>query len=82
MYMQNLKRNTTRSYEKMQELRKSTNDFISSLWTEIEENIVTDDPKHKRQLAQEYGLVYIFRRKEKKSLTSKELQRDLIFQFS
>lgn len=82
MYMQNLKRNTTRSYEKMQELRKSTNDFISSLWNEIEENIVTDDPKHKRQLAQEYGLVYIFRRKEKKSLTSKELQRDLIFQFS
>ncbi|MBN2637279.1 MAG: hypothetical protein JXR61_13485 [Prolixibacteraceae bacterium] len=82
MYQQNLKRNTTRSYDKMQELRKQTNDFISQLWNEIEENIKTDSPKIKRQLAQEYGIVYIFRRKEKKTLTSKELQRDLLFDFA
>ena len=81
MYQQNLKRNTTRSYDRMQELRKETNDFISQLWNEIEENIQTDSPKIKRQFAQEYGIVYIFRRKEKKTLTSKELQRDLLFDF-
>jgi len=81
MYQQNLKRNTTRSYDRMQDLRKETNDFISQLWNEIEENIKTDSPKLKRQLAQEYGIVYIFRRKEKKTLTSKELQRDLLFDF-
>ncbi len=82
IFQQNLKKNTTRSYDKMQELRKETNDFISQLWNEIEENIKIDSPKLKRQAAQEYGIVYIFRRKEKKTLTSRELQRDLLFDFS
>jgi hypothetical protein len=66
----------------MQELRKSTNDFISQLWNEVEEGITADLPKHKRQIAQDYGLVYIFRRKEKKKLTDKDLQRDLLFDFA
>lgn len=82
IFQQNLKRNTTRTYNAMQELRKQTNDFISQLWNEIEEGIPTDVPKHKRQIAQEYGIVYIFRRKEKKTLTSKELQCDLLFDFA
>ena len=81
MFQQNLRRNTLRSYDKMQELRKQTNDFISQLWNEIEENIKIDSPKQKRQAAQEYGIVYIFRRKEKKVLSPKELQRDLLFDF-
>ena len=82
IFQQNLKRNTTRTYNAMQELRKQTNDFISQLWNEIEEGIPTEVPKHKRQVAQEYGIVYIFRRKEKKTLTSKELQCDLLFDFA
>jgi hypothetical protein len=82
IFQQNLKKNTTRTYNIMQELRKSTNDFISELWNEIEEGIKTDNPKHKRQVAQDYGIVYIFRRKEKRKLTDKELQRDLLFDFA
>lgn len=82
IFQQNLKKNTTRTYNAMQELRKTTNDFISQLWNEIEEGIKTDNPKHKRQITQEYGIVYIFRRKEKKKLTDKELQRDLLFDFA
>jgi hypothetical protein len=82
IFQQNLKKNTTRTYNAMQELRKTTNDFISQLWNEIEEGIKTDNPKHKRQIAQEYGIVYIFRRKEKRKLTDKELQRDLLFDFA
>lgn len=82
VFQQNLKKNTTRTYNIMQELRKSTNDFISQLWNEIEEGIMTDIPKHKRQVAQDYGIVYIFRRKEKRKLTDKELQRDLLFDFA
>jgi hypothetical protein len=82
IFQQNLKKNTTRTYNAMQDLRKSTNDFISQLWNEIEEGIKTDNPKHKRQVAQEYGIVYIFRRKEKRKLTDKELQRDLLFDFA
>jgi hypothetical protein len=82
IFQQNLKKNTTRTYNAMQELRKTTNDFISKMWSEIEENIITDNPKIKRQVAQEYGIVYIFRRKEKRKLTDKELQRDLLFDFA
>lgn len=82
IFQQNLKRNTTRTFNLMQDLRKSTNDFISQLWNEIEEGIDTETPKHKRQIAQEYGIVYIFRKKEKRKLTDKELQRDLLFDFA
>jgi hypothetical protein len=66
----------------MQEIRKKTNDFISSLWTEIEENVANDSTKHKRQKAQEYGVVYVFRRNEKKKLKSEDLQVDLLFEFN
>jgi hypothetical protein len=82
VFQQNLKRNTLRSYEKMQKLRKVTNDFISSMWTEIEENMSKLPPKNKRQYAQEYGVVYIFRRNEKKKLKTVGLQVDLMFEFN
>ena len=81
VFQNTLKRNTSRSFEKMLKIRKITNEFISRLWTEIEENIILEDEKQKRQLTQEYGLVYVFRRNEKKKLTSKELQHDLLFDF-
>lgn len=81
IFQNNLKKNTKRSYEKIQEVRKSTNQFISKIWTEIEENIHSDSPKHNRQMAQEYGIVYVFRRNEKKQLKPEELQRDLLFDF-
>jgi len=82
IFQQNLKRNTLRSYDKMQTVRKKTNDFISGLWTEIEENVPSDSEKHKRQLALEYGVVYVFRRHEKKKLKMEDLQVDLLFEFN
>ncbi|MFW5773794.1 MAG: hypothetical protein ACOCWD_03845, partial [Tangfeifania sp.] len=82
VFQQNLKRNTLRTYDKLQEIRKKTNDFISNLWTEIEENFAGIPPKHKRQKAQEYGVVYVFRRNEKKKLQSEGLQVDLMFEFN
>lgn len=82
VYQQNLKRNTLRSYDKLQEIRKKTNDFISSLWTEIEEHFGDWPAKQKRQKAQEYGVVYVFRRNEKKKLKAEGLQVDLLFEFN
>jgi hypothetical protein len=81
IFMQNLKRISARSFQRMKDTRKSTNDFISKMWTEIEENIENDSPKHKRQRAQEYGIIYVFRRREKKLLRSEDLQVDLLFDF-
>jgi len=81
IFMQNLKRISARSFERMKETRKSTNDFISKMWNEIEEHHESGSPKHKRQRAQEYGIVYVFRRKEKKKLSTEDLQTDLLFDF-
>ena len=81
IFQSTLRKNTSRSFDKMRAIRKTTNEFISRMWSGIEENIISDDVKIKRQISQEYGLVYIFRRNEKKKLSSKELQRDLLFDF-
>jgi len=82
IFQKNLRRNTSRSFEKMRTVRKSTNKFISRLWNEIEGNITVEDAKIKRQIAEEYGIIYVFRRNEKKRLDSRILQRDLLFEFN
>lgn len=81
VYQHNLKRNTIRSHEKLQKQRTLTNEFISRMWNEIEQRLETGNIKHKRQRAQDYGIVYIYRKKEKKKLKSEDLQRDLLFDF-
>ncbi len=76
MFQQNLKRNTLRTFEKMQQLRKVTNDFIAQLWTEIESHIElearTEDEK--RRIGEEFGIVYVLRRKERKLLAQQKEQ--------
>ncbi len=87
IFQNNLRKNTSRSFDRMRAVRKTTNEFISKMWSEIEENTTIEDTKIKRQILEEYGLVYIFRRSEKKKLKEnpkilqKELQRDLLFDF-
>lgn len=81
IFQSNLKRNTARSFDKMKSVRKLTNDFISTMWTEIEENINVEDDDTKRKLAKEYGVVYVLRRNEKKKLKEKPVQCDLLFEF-
>ena len=70
IFQQNLKRNTLRSFEKMQTLRKTTNDFIAQLWTEIENHIEMEaiSTEQKRLMAEEFGIVYVLRRKERKQM--------------
>jgi len=74
MFQQNLKRNTLRSFDKMQTLRKTTNEFISQLWTEIETHIEMEaiSADQKRELAEEFGIVYVLRRKERKQLEKQQ----------
>jgi len=87
IFQNNLRKNTSRSFDKMREIRKSTNEFISRMWSAIEENIVSDDAKIKRQISQEYGLIYVFRKSETTKLKAnpkelqKAMQRDLVFDF-
>lgn len=82
IFQKNLRKNTSRSFDKMRAVRKATNEFISELWNEIEGNIMVEDAKIKRQISEEYGIIYVFRRNEKKHLDPKTLQRDLLFEFN
>ena len=87
IFQNNLRKNTSRSFDKMRDVRKTTNEFIGRMWSEIEENTIIEDAKIKREVLQEYGMVYIFRKSEKKNIKenptefAKELQRDLVFDF-
>ena len=74
VYMQNIRAITARYFEQMKLSRVSTNHFICDLWNEIEENIKNDNPEYKKQIAQDYGIVYFLRRKEKKKLMVGNLQ--------
>jgi hypothetical protein len=70
IFQKNLKRNTLRTFEKMQILRKTTNEFIAQLWTDIESHLEQEatTSEQKRALAKEFGIVYVLRRKERKAL--------------
>ncbi len=61
------------------QVRENADLLIEELWNEIEEKYGHLPPKHKRQIAEEYGVVYIIRKKEPKR--ADELQRDLLFEF-
>jgi len=76
IFQQNLKRNTLRSFEKMQTLRKTTNEFIAQLWTDIENHLELEatSPELRRKLAEEFGIVYVLRRKERKALQQQKPQ--------
>jgi len=76
----NYRETVSRSSDRFVLLRKQCNDLIASLWDEVEKNFENLQPKHRRQKAQDYGVVYVFRRKEKKKLTGSDLQADLLFE--
>lgn len=75
-----LQANTIRALEKVAEMRENADYLIRDLWNEIELKYQYLSPKHKRQKAKDYGLVYIYRRNELKKANPEELQTDLIFE--
>lgn len=77
---ENYKETFSKTSEKIIKMRKQCNQLIASVWDEVEKKFEELSPKHKRQKAEDYGVVYIFRRKEKKKLTASDLQGDLLFE--
>jgi hypothetical protein len=75
-----LQANTSRALEKIADLRETADSLIRTLWNEIELHYQYMSPKHKRQITKEYGIVYIYRKKELRRLNPEEMQTDLIFE--
>ena len=71
-----LQQNTQRSQSELEELRKKADAIILDIWNKVEETF-KDLPDHeRREKAQEYGLVYVYRKNEIKGLQM--LERSLI----
>lgn len=77
-----LKKKVERSYARLHELRRTVNEFISRMWTEIEERVSESEPHEKREKCREYGIVYVLRRNEKKKLEAEGRQVDLQYDFN
>ncbi|MFP4555400.1 MAG: hypothetical protein ACLFNU_00895 [Bacteroidales bacterium] len=71
-----LQQNTQRSQAELEKLRKEANQIILNIWNEVEDTY-KDMPDHeRRENAQEYGVVYVYRKNELKGLQM--LERGLV----
>ncbi len=62
-----------KSTQKMNELRSKADAIIARLWNEIEEHFSELPADDKREQAEKYGLVYVYRKHEKLSFTNLRL---------
>lgn len=63
-----LQKNYQRSLEKVESLRKEADAIILNIWDEVEKTFFELEPEEKRNKAKDYGIVYIFRKKELQKL--------------
>jgi hypothetical protein len=68
-----LQESYNKSAQKMNELRDKSDQIITRLWNEIEENFSDLPAEEKREQAEKYGLVYVFRKNEKLSFSNLKL---------
>ena len=54
-----------RSSSKLNDLRKEVDELILRIWNQTEQHFSNDDSVQMRESALEYGVVYVYRRKEK-----------------
>lgn len=62
-----------KSTQKMNDLREKADGIITRLWNEIEEKYSELPAEEKRESAEQYGLVYVFRKNEKLSFSNLKL---------
>lgn len=63
-----LQRNTQRFKDELDSLRKEADALIVTIWDEVEDFFKDLQDQERRERAQEYGLVYVFRKNELKEL--------------
>ncbi|MBN1416222.1 MAG: hypothetical protein JW973_14060 [Bacteroidales bacterium] len=72
-FQKTLQRNLARSQEKLTELRKQADSIILSIWNETEHFFSSLSEDKKRENSKLYGVVYVLRKKEKRTLALKTL---------
>jgi hypothetical protein len=64
-----LKENSAKANNNVASLRVKADQLILDLWNEIEQYFNELEPNEKRKKCEEYGLVYVFRKSEKQSIS-------------
>lgn len=67
IYQKKLKESSARANLNVAALRMKVDQLILDLWNEVENHFDTFPPEEKRKLSSAYGLVYVFRKNEKKA---------------
>jgi hypothetical protein len=63
-FQKNLQKNNKRTQDELSQLRREADDIILHIWNEVEESYKDLPPENMRKKAQEYGLVYVYRKNE------------------
>jgi hypothetical protein len=70
LYQKRLKESSARANLNVASLRMKADQLILDIWNEVEKYFETYEPNEKRKLSESYGLVYVYRKSEKKSAES------------
>jgi len=62
-----LQKASNTAQEKLKLKRIEADELIVNLWNEVENSLVNHSPAEKRELAQKYGVVYVYRKNEKEA---------------
>lgn len=81
-FQKSLQATTERGSKLVVQLRKEVDQLILQLWNEIEAHFEHLSDQLKREKSEEFGLVYILRRKEKKKINeqAKQIEKDQLIE--
>lgn len=69
-YQKTLHKKTGQYSDKVNELRKQADELIVDIWNEVEDTFSSLPEEQKRTEAEDYGLVYVFRKSELEKINS------------
>ena len=72
---------TNRASVKVAELREQADQLIQQMWNEVENSLIHLSDDEKREKAQRYGIVYVYRTSEQKKMEIESLQQNIVFSY-
>ena len=70
---------TNRASVKVAELREQADQLIQQMWNEVENSLIQLSDDEKRERAQHYGIVYVYRASEQKKAGVESFQQSIVF---
>lgn len=78
-FQKTLQSTTERSSNQVNQLRSDVDKLIQTIWNEIEEHFEALPDSTKREKCASFGIVYVYRKSEKKKIEARKLQPEFNF---